>query len=124
MLLITDTTEGRPNELSYSKSTLEPDTFTSVILCVWLVLLQPFDAASPEILYMVRMWLGLIGNLVVEGEVQGVSPAIQNYMAGDLASNIQTYYFLQSGEKYWENHMNQMLDKTIVSELVRTHQSK
>lgn len=68
---------------------------------------------------MVRMWLGLIGNSVVEGEIQGVSPITQQYIASDLASNIHTYYFFQSGGKYWENYMNQMLEKTIVKELVR-----
>lgn len=64
------------------------------------------------------MWLGLLGSKVIGGEIQGVPKSTQVYIAEVLAANMHTYFFLQSGERFWEDRMTQMLDKTILGELV------
>lgn len=80
---------------------------------------QPFDATSPETLYLVQIRLGLLGYNVVGGEIQGVPQSMQDYVASNLAANIPMYFFLDRGERFWEDHMNQMMDKTVVKEMVR-----
>lgn len=68
---------------------------------------------------MVQGRLGMLGNAVVGGEIQGVPLTTQERIAADLAANTPSHYYFRSGERFWEDHMNQMVNKTIVNELVR-----
>jgi len=80
--------------------------------------IQTTTASSPEITYLVDARLALLGFTIVKGEIQGVSQLLQLLAAGNLAANVQTYFYFRNGERFWEDHMNQMVDKTIVKELV------
>lgn len=80
--------------------------------------LQPYNASSPEILYMSKVWLAQAGSSVVGGVVQSVPPNTEASVAATLAADMPTYYYLPSGDKFWEERMNQMLDKSILTELV------
>jgi len=84
--------------------------------------LQPFEASSPEIMYMVRAGLGLQGFNVVGGVIQGFPQFLQDRGARNLVANLKTSYFYGSGEMFWQAHMNQMVDKTILNELVTNSQ--
>lgn len=46
---------------------------------------------------------------------------MKKFMANNLAENLPTFYFLPSGDRFWEDHVSQMVDKTILQELVRAH---
>lgn len=70
-------------------------------------------------MYMVRAGLGLQGFNVVGGVIQGFPQFLQDRGARNLVANLKTSYFYGSGEMFWQAHMNQMVDKTILNELVR-----
>lgn len=89
---------------------------------MFCVRLQPFEASSPEILYLVKAGLGTLGNEVVGGEMQGLPQSSQDLAARHWAENLPTYYDFRSGDTFWESRVTYMLSKTIVNELVRAHQ--
>lgn len=68
-----------------------------------------------------KLWVGLLGYDVMGDQTPGVSPAMKKFMANNLAENLPTFYFLPSGDRFWEDHVSQMVDKTILQELVRAH---
>lgn len=70
-------------------------------------------------MYMVEAGLGLLGYNIVGGLLQGMPLFVQARGASNLAANLKTSYFYESGERFWEARMTQMVDKTIANELVR-----
>lgn len=67
---------------------------------------------------MVKGRLSMLGFNIVGDEILGFPQELQESTADNLATNLPSYFFFQSGKRFWEKHMKQMVDKSIVNELV------
>lgn len=70
---------------------------------------------------MVQGRFGMLGNMIVGGEIQGVPMPAQDLLATELAENAPRYFFFSTTEKFWDNRMNNMVNKNILDELVRIY---